>query len=232
MRYNYSPTLGSFCEYGTPSHGLQQRVKTDDVFGLSCSNTDIFARLEPGIKKAIGTKDLVIVTDGVSGAGKLYTLINGPHTLGPSVADLVDDWRTKPLPPGWIRSVQFDAKEFRNESTQSSGKVAYLRSKLTADGVELGCRDRGRDLLQQNFAKRTVRETKNNPSSLRGHFFFVFTLIQSQPGSRESTFKVCLLDLAGAEGRDDCGNYSEFQWINTSRIGIQADFIKMKRDAP
>lgn len=179
------------------------------AFGPSSSNYNVCEHLEPMVNASLELhEDFCIMIDGQSGAGKSWTLCDGPGNVTVSVAAQIFDCVAEIKRNGRIWTVCCTAVELYKNTffdllspgTGPSGKVVAEKN-----GQPLGLANEPAIseasliiLLQRAYQARHRRATSKNHTSSRG--FAVYTLtLSTHLGAETIKLSVVLVDLAGSE---------------------------------
>ena len=187
--------------------------------------------------------DLCVIADGQSGAGKSYTMLNGPDAIATSAAtqicSLIQTTTSQEQECRLHCSVLEIYKEKPRDLLAEKNLPAKNNVWITRCGTAVrGLTDRAASLadefseiLRQVCMNRKVGATDQNAVSSRGHLVIILTLQRSRAATVEAVVettesKLTLVDLADSEQRPSASEDPEAMAEATS---IMKDRESLKR---
>lgn len=215
------------------------------VFGPECSNTRLFETLSPLLPAYTHGYQIVLVADGLSGAGKTHTLLKSEQHNSPlvpqTIAWIVERVINDPTFPLWVRitAVQYyqnkpsDLVAMWNDrisSKKAQGAISGPSQKALREKYEKIYQvpnatleiDLDRPLQSATEACHNVnmmrqgRATSMNEASSRGHLVLTVR-VEGREGS------LVFIDLCGSEdpGTGDKETREEYRPINNDREAVK-----------
>ena len=177
------------------------RLHFDHVFPAHATNRDVYDEVEALIQPFLDGKDVVLMMDGHTGTGKSYTMYHpgdgvavlaAQRILGALAAkDVLSCWSLEVYQSQYTDLIQ-PGNTIRSLEKGPTGQAE--RQVQTAEALS--------SLLSTAHSHRKTTSTHRNADSSRGHLVSCLSLTRpGKSGKMKSTLH--LIDLAGAEGRED-----------------------------
>lgn len=220
---------------------IQTNYDASHVFGPSCSNREVFARIEPAVDALFLGHDVCIMCDGQSGSGKSYTLFTGKDAIAPSTATSLFRWRDRMIEEQEYCRITFSALEVYKDGVRdllAGSKRPTSGSAVTIKLVNNVAQIQGhtaRDvdspdalvsMLGSAGGQLRVSANDKNPVSSRGHYICTVSIAWGgAEGKIANQAALYLVDLAGSEQLSTTNtnpvHNEETKWINGTRAAIR-----------
>jgi hypothetical protein len=199
---------------GESETGKERSFTFDYVFGPTASNRAVFEKLEPLIQAVLGGRNVYIIMDGQTGAGKTHTMFEGEHAIASSAADQIFSRLNVMRLGGHECRVTCSAVQiylgnvedlFVHPSRQKRAEL-QIRQKndlFVIEGREVkdaASSSALQPLFDLALRNRKTRATFKNTGSSRSHLVCTITVYQRlHSATVTSESQLVLVDLAGSE---------------------------------